>query len=271
MKPEESRIVLRWESGEFSPSTQDAVAAEEPMEIRVEGRSVAVVMRSPGHDEELAAGFLLSEGIIKRSEDIFDVIQCQTEGGNAVDVTLTDPGKFKPENLTRHVYTTSSCGICGRATIESVMMTFPALKARWTLTPKIVTSLSAKLQKAQTTFTTTGGLHASGLFDRGGNLLLAREDVGRHNALDKVLGHALLNGISGLRLPLTETVLLVSGRISYELVQKGLAGGIPVIAGISAPTTLAVDCAKKSNMTLIGFLRNDRMNVYTHPNRIKRP
>ena len=244
----------------------DVTAREEPLEIRVEGRSVAVVMRTPGHDEELAAGFLVSEGVVQSPRDILEVSQCPSTGnsmGNIVDVLLGG-AVVNWDSLTRHVFSASSCGLCGKTSIESVFQQFPAVKGGWQVSPALIASLPDKLRAAQETFSKTGGLHASGLFDLEGNLLVLREDVGRHNALDKILGHALMHGL----LPLDRHILLVSGRVSFEIIQKALAGGIALVAAISAPSSLAVDFAQEANQTLIGFLRGETMNVYTHPQRI---
>lgn len=244
----------------------DVTAREEPLEIRVEGRSVAVVMRTPGHDEELAAGFLVSEGVVQRPRDILEVSQCPSTGnkhGNIVDVLLGG-AVVNWDSLTRHVFSASSCGLCGKTSIESVFQQFPAVKGDWQVSPALIASLPDKLRAAQETFSKTGGLHASGLFDLEGNLLVLREDVGRHNALDKILGHALMNG----QLPLDRHILLVSGRVSFEIIQKALAGGIALVAAISAPSSLAVDFAQEAGQTLVGFLRGETMNVYTHPQRV---
>lgn len=249
-----------------SHEVTDVTAREEPLEIRVEGRSVAVVMRTPGHDEELAAGFLVSEGVVQRPRDILEVSQCPSTGnkhGNVVDVLLGG-AVVNWESLTRHVFSASSCGLCGKTSIESVFQRFPAAKGDWQVTPALIASLPAKLRAAQETFSKTGGLHASGLFDLEGNLLVLREDVGRHNALDKILGHALMNGL----LPLDRHILLVSGRVSFEIIQKALAGGIALVAAISAPSSLAVDFAQEAGQTLVGFLRGETMNVYTHSQRL---
>jgi FdhD protein len=239
--------------------TLDRVAAEEPLAIRVNGANVAVTMRTPGHDDELAIGFLLTEGVIRSVEEIAEIAHCpdvDPEGvGNTLDVRLR--GETDLSRLTRHVFTSSSCGVCGKATIESVFGNFPPVARREMPDPALLLSLSAKLRAAQETFDRTGGLHASALFDRAGNLLLLREDVGRHNALDKVIGHALRH-----ELPMDELILLVSGRISFELMQKALAARIPVVAGISAPSSLAVKLAKESGQTLVGFLRERGFNVY---------
>lgn len=244
----------------------DAVAREEPLEIRVEGRSIAVVMRTPGHDEELAAGFLLTEGVIKKPSDIFEISLCPStsEGGNVADVLLAGVA-VNWDSLTRHVFASSSCGVCGKATLDAVFMNFPAVTSWARTSPALLQTLPDKLHAAQETFAQTGGLHASAIFDLNGNLIVLREDVGRHNALDKVLGYALRRNL----LPLDQHILMVSGRVSFEIMQKSLAGGIPIVAAISAPSTLAVDFAQGSGQTLAGFLRGDRMNVYAHPERIQ--
>ena len=238
----------------------DAVAVEEPLEIRVEGRSLAVTMRTPGHDRELTAGFLLSEGLIQSKDDIFEISTCPSAtAGNVIDVMLTAPEKVDFAKFTRHVFTSSSCGICGKATIESALAPHPPLpQPVGDLPLATILQLPDKLRAQQTSFQSTGGIHASALFDLSGNLLILREDVGRHNALDKVLGACLLAG----NLPLNETILLLSGRISYELMQKSLAARIPIIAAVGAPSSLAVEFAMASGQALIGFIRDGRCNVY---------
>jgi len=258
--------VTRLQQGQLSPGESDVVAAEEPLEIRVEGRTISVVMRTPGHDEELAAGFLLTEGVITKHQQIFEISTCPSRsdgGGNVVDVLLAGV-EVNWTSLTRHVFASSSCGVCGKSSIESIFQSFPAVSADWQISPDILLGLPDKLRASQAAFEITGGLHASALFDLEGNLVVLREDVGRHNALDKILGHALRSG----RLPLSQHVLMVSGRVSFEIMQKALAGGIGLLAAVSAPSSLAVEFAEKSGQTLIGFLRGDRMNVYTHPERL---
>lgn len=249
--------------------SDDRLAAEEPLEIRVEGKSVAVMMRTPGHDEELAAGFLLTEKVICSPDDLFEISRCRDiedpdAAGNVVDVKLAPNHQADLDSLTRHVFTSSSCGVCGKATIESVFQEFPPIDSALSLSPSRLLEMPDALRKAQETFEKTGGLHASALFDNEGNLHLLREDVGRHNALDKVIGRSLLDG----QIPLTDRVLLVSGRISFELIQKALAAGIPLIAGISAPSSLAVEFAKASGQTLVGFLRERGFNLYSGEHRI---
>jgi FdhD protein len=238
------------------------MAAEEPLEIRVEGHSIAVVMRTPGHDRELAAGFALTEGIVRKRSEIFEITSCLTNdasAGNVVEISLTDPAGFDAAKLSRHIYSSSSCGICGKATIEAAMQQFPAITNAPRIAAQTLLGLPAKLAAAQETFQRTGGLHACAFFDQSGELLLLREDVGRHNALDKLIGHELLAN----RIPLGNRLLLLSGRVSFEMTQKALAAGIAIIAAISAPTSLAVKFARANNQTLIGFLRGETMNVYS--------
>lgn len=250
------------------PLENDAVAVESPLEIVVEGRSVAVVMRTPGHDRELAAGFLLSEGLINSVDDLFEISTCPAaapEGGR-VDVMLRRPEEANLESLTRHVFTSSSCGVCGKASIDAAMHTHPPLTVpeQPVVGAALLFSLPERQRAAQPAFAETGGIHASALFDWNGELLLTREDAGRHNALDKVTGAALLGGL----LPLDRHILMLSGRTSFELVQKALAARIPIVAAVGAPSSLAVQLARDAGITLCGFLRSDRCNVYTHPVRL---
>lgn len=253
--------------GAGAESRADIVAREEPLEIRVEGRSVAVVMRTPGHDEELAAGFLVTEGVISHPRDILEISQCPSTGnhhGNVIDVLLGG-AVVDWDSLTRHVFSASSCGLCGKTSIDSVFQRFPPTTADFQVGSDLVAALPDRLRAAQEAFELTGGLHASALFDLEGRLLVLREDVGRHNALDKVLGHALMHGL----LPLDRHLLLVSGRVSFEIIQKALAGGLAFIAAISAPSSLAVDFAREADQTLVGFLRGGTMNVYSGARRLR--
>ena len=244
----------------------DDVAHEEPLEIRVRGRAVSVTMRTPGHDDELAVGFLLTEGIIRRREDVTRIEPCdRNEAGNLLNVLLAPDVPVDFEKLTRHVFASSSCGLCGKATIDAVRATFPPVESDLVIDAATLLTLPDAMRLRQETFDRTGGLHAAALFDASGKLLVLREDVGRHNAVDKVLGHALLNGLT----PLDRQVLAVSGRSSFEIVQKALAARIPVIAAVSAPSSLAVEFARENGQTLVGFLRQGRMNVYSHPGRIR--
>lgn len=261
-----------WSANAAPVQEDDAIAAEEPLEIRVQGRSIAVVMRTPGHDRELAAGFLLTEGLVRDADDITDVLLCREQdagaSGNVVDVILSSPGRVDFSRLTRHVFSSSSCGVCGKATLAALAQAFPPVpEDDGHFPPELIASLPARLRAAQPGFGATGGVHASAWFDATGQLHLVREDVGRHNALDKLIGRALLDR----RLPLRGAVLLVSGRISFELVQKARAAGFPVIAGLGAPTSLAVASARDGGQTLLGFVRPDRLNVYSGPGRLGLP
>jgi FdhD protein len=256
--------VLRYDDGELH-CDPDELAREEPLEIRVRGRPVSVTMRTPGHDEELAAGFLLTEGLIRSREDVLRIEPCgRNEEGNLLNVVLAPQVSVDFERLTRHVFASSSCGLCGKATIEAVRMTFPRVESNVTIDAATLGRLPEVMRKAQSGFDRTGGVHAAALFTLDGRLVAVREDVGRHNAVDKVLGHALLAGL----LPLARHVLLVSGRSSFEIMQKALAGRLPVVAAVSAPSSLAVEFAQESGQTLVGFLRPRRMNVYSHSERI---
>lgn len=249
---------------------RDELAVEEPLEIRVEGRAVAVTMRTPGHDDELAAGFLLTEGVVARRGDIRGIAPAATKDGgvepNIIDVSLVRPEAVDFARLTRHVFTASSCGLCGKATIAAVQARNPAISPEEgpRVTAEVLARMPVALAAAQATFQRTGGLHAAGLFDAGGRLLMSREDVGRHNAVDKAVGHLLLSG----GIDPAQVVLLVSGRVAFEIVQKALAARIGFIAAISAPTSLAVDFARASGQTLVGFLRGGDMNIYAGADRV---
>jgi len=255
---------VRQVRGRSRRAVRDLLAVEEPLELRVGGRGVAVVMRTPGHDTELAAGFLLTEGVVREADDIYDIMQCRTldakaAEGNVVEIVLPKRIAVNFENLTRHVFSATSCGLCGKSSIEAVRQHFPRIRRPWRPTTMVLRVLPDQLAAAQPAFKETGGLHAAGLFDAKGRLLVAREDVGRHNAVDKVLGHALRAGW----LPLRRHVLMVSGRVSFEIMQKALAGQVPVVAGVSAPTSLAAEFARANGQTLAGFLRGNRFNLYS--------
>jgi FdhD protein len=234
---------------------EDAVAIEEPLEIRVDGEPLAVTMRTPGHDEELALGFLYTEGLIA---EVRAAGPTADFAGNIVEVAgplRRDPGR-------RRFYTTSSCGVCGKGALAEVAVDSPPLAAGPVVPRLLVAGLPAHLE--QPGHARTGGLHATGLFEPSGELLVAREDIGRHNAMDKVVGHALTAG----RLPLSGRILCVSGRLSFELVQKAAVAGAPILVGVGAPSSLAISLAADRGMTLCGFARGTRVNVYTHPQRI---
>ncbi|MTE21631.1 formate dehydrogenase accessory sulfurtransferase FdhD [Streptomyces sp. TRM43335] len=285
----ERRRVVRVRDGVVS-ERPDTLVAEEPLEIRLNGRPLAVTMRTPGDDFALAAGFLVSEGVLGRPEELANIVYCagateQADGTtrnsyNVVDVRLA-PGTPVPDiTLERNVYTTSSCGLCGKASLDAVRTT-----ARWPIAdggadgggdgdgdgdgplrigPDVLAALPDRLRAAQRVFDRTGGLHAAALFSPEGELLDLREDVGRHNAVDKLVGRALTDG----RLPLSRAVLLVSGRASFELAQKAVMAGVPVLAAVSAPSSLAVDLAAETGLTLVGFLRGTSMNVYAGGHRL---
>jgi FdhD protein len=249
----------------------DTVATEEPMEIRVggpgqEARAVAVTMRTPGGDYELAAGFLFTEGLIAPGE-IQRIAYCDDLGDdeqryNVVTITLDRP--FDHDRLHRNFYATSSCGICGKAALEDVEVRCAPVAAGTWVPASVLVSLPDALRAKQRVFDRTGGLHAAGLFTPAGEMIALREDVGRHNAVDKVIGEQLLAG----RVPLADHVLQVSGRASFEIVQKAAVAGIPVVSAVSAPTSLAIDAAERFGMTLVGFVRDGRCNIYAHPERV---
>ena len=248
-------------------SERDHVAVEEPLEIRIGGQPVAVTMRTPGHDFELAAGFLVGEGLVRGRDEVASVRYCDLPADepqlyNVVSVFLTRP--FEPPGAERRFYATSSCGICGKASLDQVEVHCAAIPAGPPLPASVVVSLPDTLRKAQRIFEQTGGLHAAGLFDRAGKVLAVREDVGRHNAVDKLVGRALLAG----ELPLSDGVLMVSGRVSFELVQKAAVAGVPVICAVSAPSSLAVEAADRLGLAVVGFVRGRGFNVYCHPERL---
>jgi len=234
----------------------DQVAVEEPLEIRLDGHPVAVMMRTPGADLDLLAGFLITEGILDSIAQLRKTEARPEE--NRVLAFLHEGVEVDLGKLTRHLFTGSSCGLCGKATLEAILCDFPALQHRLLVDDTVLLAAPETLRAAQSAFQTTGGLHAAGLFSAAGNLLVLREDIGRHNAVDKVIGHGLHQGLD-----FAETFLLVSGRVSFEIMQKALAVKIPLIAAISAPSSLAVEFAKKSGQTLIGFLRPPTFNRYT--------
>lgn len=262
-------------AGHIAPHT-DQLATEEPLEIRLlaggERRTVAVTMRTPGADFALAAGFLFAEGIIRSRDDIRHITYCvdadvnPEQRYNIVNVALRAAALPDLALLERHFLTTSACGVCGTASLDALRLRgYAPLPPGPVITPDLITGLPDRLRTAQGLFAATGGLHAAGLFAPDGTLLALREDVGRHNALDKLIGWTLLHGI----MPLHEHLVLVSGRTSYEIVQKCLAAGVPLVCAISAPSSLAVALARDFNITLIGFLRGDRFNIYTAPERIR--
>lgn len=266
------RTVLRRRPGAPAEEFRDELAVEEPLEIRVEGRPVAVTMRTPGHDEELAAGFLLTEGVIAERGEIVAIRPAVAKQGggpeaNIVDVSLRRPEAVDFGRLTRHVFTASSCGLCGKATIAAVHARSPALAPADgpRVSAGVLAAMVDSMGGGQDAFRRTGGLHAAGIFAPDGTLHVLREDVGRHNAVDKALGHGVLGGAFDP----AKVILLVSGRVAFEIVQKALAARIGFVAAISAPTSLAVDFARSSGQTLVGFLRDGRMNVYAGADRLE--
>ncbi len=277
--------VLRY-TGDKHAWAQDDIAVEEPLQIRLAGEDVAVTMRTPGHDAELAAGFLFTEGIIKGRHHIEAITLCPAQDGylaqNVINVLPTDRDLLEPGKWGRNFVSSSSCGICGKTSIEDITLKLRSQRLPLTYgkgtraesasptTPLYIPhstfySLEARLRAAQESFTRTGGLHAAALFTLTGDLIVLREDVGRHNAVDKVIGHALL----GQLLPLDRNILVVSSRASFEIVQKALMAGVEVLAVFSAPSSLAVDLARKAGMTLVAFLREGRLNVYAGEERIE--
>ena len=267
--------VTRFNQG-ISEESPDLLAVEEPLEIRLQygpesdrsEQTLSITMRTPGNDEELTAGFLWTEGLVRSAKDILSIRHCLKEEnpGNVVRASIRPTAKIDIDKLSRHFYTSSSCGVCGKTSMEAVTQSSNFQPPSGT--PKVskdkLYELPQTLREQQLIFEHTGGLHASGLFDANGKLVLSREDVGRHNALDKLIGSLLLND----KLPLDDYVLLVSGRASFELVQKAYMAGIPILAAVGAPSSLAVELARKTGMTLIGFLRNNKFNLYTGAERV---
>lgn len=255
------KIIRRKQDGELEYLPDD-LTIEEPLEICIGRKTLATTMRTPGHDDELAAGFLVSEAIVRARDEI---AQVSPGRDNRVIIGLKDRVKLKLNSTRRFGTISSSCGLCGKTNIDAIRQNFPAIISKETRVDiEILLSLPEKLRKAQSDFARTGGIHAAGIFGVNGELKIAREDIGRHNAVDKAIGRAFLEG----SLPLDRHLLLVSGRASFEIVQKALAAGIPIVAAVSAPSTLAVSFARESNQTLIGFLRPPLFNIYSHIERV---
>lgn len=262
--------VSEWNDGKLRRK-DDYLAGEEPLEIRIGEHPLSVTMRTPGHDLELAAGFLFTEGLVQRREQILKLESATPDGapnrGNVVQVELTPDAVPDFEKIRRHFFAASSCGICGKASIDSVrsrLLQPPNPDFR--VAPELLLRLPDALRSSQDVFERTGGLHAAALFDAHGTLLALREDIGRHNAVDKLIGWALREG----RLPLAESVLLVSGRGGFEIIQKAIVAGVPVVASVSAPSSLAVQLARELRLTLIGFLRGRRFVVYAGEERLEK-
>jgi FdhD protein len=255
------RIIRRKQDGSLE-YLRDDLTIEEPLEIRISGKPLATTMRTPGHDEELAAGFLVSEAIVRDRSAIAGISR---DSDNRVIVDLARGVELKLNSAQRFGTISSSCGLCGKTSIDEIRQNFPAIEStNVRIDIETLISLPQKLRKAQSDFSRTGGIHAAGIFASSGELKIVREDIGRHNAVDKAIGRAFLDEL----LPLNRHVLLVSGRASFEIVQKALAAGIPIVAAVSAPSTLAVDFARESNQTLIGFLRPPSFNAYSHIERV---
>jgi FdhD protein len=261
-------IVRRKADGGHECVTDD-VTIEEPLEIRINRDPVAITMRTPGNDEELAAGFLLSEAIVRLRADLREITRCSLPAslGNVLNITLAASAKFKPAAAHRFGTISTSCGLCGKTSIEFIRQHFSPIDSSLRVGIDVTTLLELpdRLRRAQSNFARTGGIHAAAIFDCEGKLVVLREDVGRHNAVDKAIGRAFLDDL----LPLKHHVMIVSGRSSLEIVQKALAAGIPIVAAISAPTTLAVNFARESGQTLIGFLRPPTFNIYAHIERVR--
>jgi FdhD protein len=266
--------IRRWTTGKWSEAP-DMVVMEEPLQLLLDGDALSVVMRTPGHDIELSLGLMFSEGILRKANDV-RVIRISAEAGeleagvavesslvesNQVDIRLATKPRRKPE---RSMLSSSACGVCGTVLIEDLRRDLAVMSAGPTVDPSLLPSLVERLRSGQGVFDRTGGLHAAGLFTQAGELITLREDVGRHNAVDKVVGRALLDE----RVPLNDSILVVSGRAGYEIVQKSITAGIPVLAAVGAPSSLAVALAREFNQTLVGFLKGDRFNVYSAPERL---
>jgi FdhD protein len=273
----QAKTITKYAAGSFTQSL-DSFAVEAPLEIRLgfgpknerEQKSIAVTMRTPGADQELALGFLITEGIIDQFADLRSIKHCgevkEEEKNNIIRAELKSEIKVDWKKLDRHFYTTSSCGVCGKSSIESVRNNcLTPIKAVFNTTSDVILNLIGKLNDSQLVFNITGGIHASALFDSKGSLQLIREDVGRHNALDKIIGACAIQTL----LPLSQNILLLSGRISFELVQKSAMAGIPIVVGIGAPSSLAIELAEEMNITLIGFVKKETFNIYTGQQRIQ--
>lgn len=258
--------ILTW-NGDALIARDDRTAVEEPLEIRLNGRALSITMRTPGHDRELAAGFLHGEGLIHSLADLVAVGPVLAGAGRKNEVELATYRPVNMERVERNFYATSSCGVCGKSSLKAIATLADPVPMGFQLDPRVLPRLPDVLRRAQETFETTGSLHAAGLFDGMGKLTTLHEDVGRHNAVDKVVGERLWADA----LQLSDSVLLVSGRTSFEIVQKAVMARIPVVAAISGPSSLAVDLAARFGVTLVGFLRGERFNVYTHPQRVGGP
>jgi FdhD protein len=258
---------LRWRNGKTS-EREEQLAVEEPLEIRLAGRRFTLTMRTPGHDEELAAGFLFAEGFISAASELGEIRRVRGRKGapepNTIDIILNVPAEGLRNRLKRNFVMSSSCGVCGKTSIDSIRRRVESPSDSVRVAPATLLALSEKLRDGQRIFAATGGLHGAAIFSLDGTMLAIREDVGRHNAVDKVIGYALTNAM----LPLSRHLMMVSGRLSFEIVQKAAAAGVPILAAVSAPSSLAVELAEEVGTTLVGFLRDGSFNIYTRPNRI---
>lgn len=258
-------IVRMDETGTVN-TLRDHIAVEDPLEIRIGNDPFVVTMRTPGHDDELAAGFMFTEGIIQTRQDIKQISRCATSPTpeNTVRIDFKNASRNEGLKSNRLGAIAASCGVCGKTSIESVQGRFPPVTSSIKIDRQLLLTLPDRLRKSQSIFDKTGGLHSAGIFDLEGNLIVSREDVGRHNALDKAIGYALLNDL----LPLDKHILVVSGRVAFEIMQKALTAQLSIVAAVSAPSSLAVTFALRSGQTLVGFLRHPRFNIYSHPQRI---
>jgi FdhD protein len=258
---------ISWSSGQTSTRTEK-LAVEEPLEIRLAGRRFTLTMRTPGHDEELAAGFLFAEGFISDVTELGEIRRVRGRKGalepNAIDIILNVPADGLRSRLKRNFVMSSSCGVCGKTSIDSIRRRVAPVSDSARVTPAILLALPEKLRAGQRVFGATGGLHGAAIFSLDGAMLAIREDVGRHNAVDKVIGYSLTNAM----VPLARHIMMVSGRLSFEIVQKAAAAGVPILAAVSAPSSLAVELAEEIGTTLVGFLRDGSFNIYTRPDRI---
>ena len=258
---------LRWHSGKTTERAEQ-LAVEEPLEIRLAGRRFTLTMRTPGHDEELAAGFLFAEGFINDASELGEIRRVRGRKGapepNAIDIVLNVPAEGLRTRLKRNFVMSSSCGVCGKTSIDSIRRRVMPPADSASVAPVTLLALPEKLRGGQRVFAATGGLHGAAIFSLDGNMLVIREDVGRHNAVDKVIGFALTNAM----VPLAHHLMMVSGRLSFEIVQKAAAAGVPILAAVSAPSSLAVELAEEIGTTLVGFLRDGSFNIYTRPDRI---
>lgn len=257
--------IIRFEEGSRRAAL-DSLAPEEPLEIRVDTQPLIVTMRTPGHDAELAAGLLFTEGLVRKQGDIRDIKRNRrNSSGNSIDVFLSDEAQVDAARLKRRSFVSSSCGVCGKDSIETIRQQFKRVRSRGRIDADLLRQLPGRLRNAQPAFDRTGGLHAAAIFNWDGQLKIAHEDIGRHNAVDKVIGFGFLNGL----LPFDSHVLVVSGRVSFEIMQKSIAARIPLVCAVSAPSSLAVEFAQSSGQTLAGFVRDGRMNVYAGAQRIR--